>query len=182
MCDPRGSRRPPVATPRAAPACICDLRCKVGVKASATQTSGLAAHACAAVPAREAAGASDRRAPRHTGVSWEVCDLGGYPASASGEGLITMSSPPGGPGVGGSDHSRCRYGRNMSRSMPMSEASSEQHTASLQVRWPTRHALTGAKGLPEHRVMAQNGPQTDTVSTATHCCACSRAGRRCDGS
>ena len=35
-----------------------DLRCKVGVKASATPTSRLAAHACAAVPAREPAAAS----------------------------------------------------------------------------------------------------------------------------
>src|ERR1022692_3702317 len=34
---------------------VCDLGSKVGVKASATWASGLAAHACAAVPAREAA-------------------------------------------------------------------------------------------------------------------------------
>jgi hypothetical protein len=40
------------------PGCICDLRCKVAVKASATPTSGLAAHACAAVPVTEAAAAS----------------------------------------------------------------------------------------------------------------------------
>jgi hypothetical protein len=33
--------------------CVCDLGRKVGVKASATLTSGLAAHACGVVPAKE---------------------------------------------------------------------------------------------------------------------------------
>jgi hypothetical protein len=44
------------------------------------------------------------------------------------------------------------------------------------------------KGLPSGGVMAQNGPQTDTESTAYHRCACTEASertmteRRCDGS
>jgi hypothetical protein len=44
------------------------------------------------------------------------------------------------------------------------------------------------KGLPQDGVMAHNGPQTDTESTACHCCACTGVSectmteRRCDGS
>ena len=39
-----------LAAPGAHLACVCDLGCKVGIKASATRPSGLVAHACAAVP------------------------------------------------------------------------------------------------------------------------------------